>query len=163
MSRVMVAMLALTVLAACSTPAQTRNGSDTVLIAQQREPRSLNPSFENGASATEWGELLFQYMVKYDDKGNLVGDAATQVPSLANGDISKDGLTVTYHLKTRSSTPRTTCRAATAMIASRALKHRTPAHASYTSRNGSRPFSPSCWHRKASRSCRNTCSLSIRR
>ncbi len=68
-------------------------------IAQQREPMSLNPALENGASSTEWSLLLFQYLVKWDDKGQLIGDAATEVPTLRNGGISKDGLTITYHLR----------------------------------------------------------------
>jgi len=91
----LVAML----LAGCSGPATQRAQSDSAVVAQQREPRSLNPAFENGASSTEWGELLFQYMVKYDDKGVLVPDAATAVPTLANGGIAPDGRTVTYHLR----------------------------------------------------------------
>lgn len=60
---------------------------------------SLNPALENGQSATEWGELLFSYLVKYNDKGALVGDVATAVPTLQNGGISADGMTVTYHLR----------------------------------------------------------------
>jgi peptide/nickel transport system substrate-binding protein len=70
-----------------------------LVIDQQREPMSLNPALENGTSSTEWGLLLFQYLVKYDDTGQVVGDAATEVPSPANGGISPDGLTVTYHLR----------------------------------------------------------------
>ena len=69
------------------------------MIVQQREPMSLNPDLENGMSSTEWGLLLFQYLVKFDDRGRLVGDAAIAVPSLRNGGISKDGRTITYHLR----------------------------------------------------------------
>lgn len=68
-------------------------------IVQQHEPRSLNPALENGQASTQWGFLLFSYLVKYDDRGKLVGDAATQVPSLANGGISRDGRTIVYHLR----------------------------------------------------------------
>jgi peptide/nickel transport system substrate-binding protein len=68
-------------------------------IGQQQEPISLNPALENGQRSTQWGELLFSYLVKYDDHGRMVPDAATEVPSPANGGISKDGLTITYHLR----------------------------------------------------------------
>lgn len=71
---------------------------DVLVIAQQWEPMSLNPALENGTSATEWGLLLFSYLVKYDDRGRLVTDVATEIPSLRNGGISADGLTITYHL-----------------------------------------------------------------
>ena len=89
----------LLLLSACAQR-QTQPGALTELsIAQQREPMSLNPALENGQSATEWGLLLFSFVVKYDDHGKLIGDAATEAPTLQNGGISKDGLTVTYHLR----------------------------------------------------------------
>jgi peptide/nickel transport system substrate-binding protein len=96
-----LAVVASGVLAACSPVAREPGGgaADTLVVAQQREPASLNPALENGTSSTEWGELLFQYLVKYDDAGKLVGDAATEVPSLGNGGISRDGLTITYRLR----------------------------------------------------------------
>ena len=96
------AAAAATLLCSCSPAAQNAGGggsADTLVVAQQREPASLNPALENGTSSTQWGELLFQYMVKYDDRGQLAGDAATEVPSLQNGGISKDGVTITYHLR----------------------------------------------------------------
>lgn len=99
MKRVAAPLLALAVLAGCAHAGSQATSSDTLTISQQREPRSLNPAFENGVSAMEWGELIFQYLVKYDDTGRLVGDAAVAVPTLANGGISRDGLTITYHLK----------------------------------------------------------------
>jgi peptide/nickel transport system substrate-binding protein len=95
-------LVALALLFGCAPAAQPTAGGasgDTLVIAQQREPASLNPALENGTSSTQWGDLLFQYMVKYDDRGQLVGDAAADVPSLQNGGISKDGMTITYHLR----------------------------------------------------------------
>jgi peptide/nickel transport system substrate-binding protein len=87
-------------LASCTASHTAGTGrTDTLVIAQQREPMSLNPALENGTSSTEWGLLLFSYLVKYDDRGRLVGDAASAVPTLQNGGISKDGLTITYHLR----------------------------------------------------------------
>lgn len=60
---------------------------------------SLNPALENGASSTEWGLLLFQYLVKFDDRGRLIGDAAVAPPTPQNGGISRDGMTITYRLR----------------------------------------------------------------
>jgi peptide/nickel transport system substrate-binding protein len=91
----LLAGVLLLTLAACTTP----RAPDTLIVAQQREPMSLNAALENGASSTEWGLLLFSYMVKFDDRGKLVGDMASEVPTLQNGGISADGLTVTYHLR----------------------------------------------------------------
>ncbi|MEA2719881.1 MAG: peptide/nickel transport system substrate-binding protein [Candidatus Eremiobacteraeota bacterium] len=97
-----VAFVAGCLLAGCSVASQQAGAGgsvDTLVVAQQREPASLNPALENGTSSTEWGELLFQYLVKYDDRGQLVGDAATEAPTPQNGGVSRDGLTITYHLR----------------------------------------------------------------
>jgi peptide/nickel transport system substrate-binding protein len=94
-----VAAVALCVLAACTAKNAAVPIRGEVQIAQQREPASLNPALENGQSATEWGFLLFSFLVKYDASGKLAGDVARQVPSVANGGVSRDGLTVTYHLR----------------------------------------------------------------
>ncbi|MGA8534293.1 MAG: peptide ABC transporter substrate-binding protein [Candidatus Tumulicola sp.] len=68
-------------------------------VAQQWEPQSLNPALENGTSSTEWSMLIFSYLVKYDDRGRLVPDVATEIPTLRNGGISADGKTVVYHIR----------------------------------------------------------------
>jgi peptide/nickel transport system substrate-binding protein len=101
--RAVFVALAIAGLATACAPARDRGAggqrSDTLIVAQQREPSSLNPALENGTSSSEWGLLLFAYLVKYDDRGQLIGDAATEVPTLRNGGISRDGLTITYHLR----------------------------------------------------------------
>jgi peptide/nickel transport system substrate-binding protein len=95
--RVSLLFAALALAAGCA-PAPRASGP-ALTIGQQQEPMSLNPALENGTSSMEWGLLLFNYLVKFDDRGKLIGDVATVVPSLANGGISRDGLTVTYHLR----------------------------------------------------------------
>lgn len=100
MKRVAAAVLLAALLAGCARGAHKPSaGNDSLVIAQQREPMSLNPALENGQSQTEWGFLLFSFMVKNDDHGNLVGDVATAVPTIANGGISRDGKTITYHMR----------------------------------------------------------------
>lgn len=102
MNRILVLAL---VLAAASLCACSRRGeiapaaASALTIAQQREPMSLNPALENGTSSTQWGLLLFQYLVKFDDRGKLVGDAALAAPTAENGGVSRDGLTIVYHLR----------------------------------------------------------------
>jgi peptide/nickel transport system substrate-binding protein len=84
-------------LAACTHRYVAQPGE--FVIVQQREPRSLNPELENGTSTMEWGQLLFSYLTTWNDKGELVGDVATAVPTYANGGISKDGRTILYRLR----------------------------------------------------------------
>jgi peptide/nickel transport system substrate-binding protein len=71
----------------------------TLRIVQEREPAALNPLLLNGTATIEWSLLAFSYLTKFDDRGRLAGDVATEVPSLGNGGISKDGLTIVYHLR----------------------------------------------------------------
>jgi peptide/nickel transport system substrate-binding protein len=95
--RLLFAAMAVSLIAAgCSHPGSSNR---PFTIAQQWEPRSLNPALENGVSSSEWGQLIFSYLVKYDDRGQLIGDVAAAVPTLANGGISPDGLTITYHIR----------------------------------------------------------------
>ncbi len=91
-----VGVLILFALGACSRAVIP---SDHIVIVQEREPLSLNPALERGAVQTQWGMLLFNYLVKFDDRGRLIGDIATAVPTRANGGISRDGKTIIYHLR----------------------------------------------------------------
>jgi peptide/nickel transport system substrate-binding protein len=43
--------------------------------------------------------LIYSYLVIADDRGRLIGDLATTVPTLTNGGISHDGRTYVYHLR----------------------------------------------------------------
>ncbi len=91
--------LAAALLAQCTRGERFAVPAGVLVIAQQHEPMSLNPELENGTSSSELGLLLFSYLLKYDSSGHLVGDAATTVPTLRNGGISRNGLTIVYHIR----------------------------------------------------------------
>ena len=80
-----------------STPPATP-GHDRLTIGQGREFNSLLPFINNGFTASELIGLSFSLLVTLGPRG-LVPDAAKAVPSLANGGISRDGMTVTYRLR----------------------------------------------------------------
>jgi len=63
------------------------------------EPETLDPVISQEAVTTDAANLVYDGLVRYDDHGNAIPDLALEVPSLANGGISKDGLTITYHLR----------------------------------------------------------------
>ncbi len=92
-------ILALLAVSACERQHAPAFEAGRLVIGQQQEPISLNPALENGQRSTQWGELLFSYLVKHDDRGRLIGDVAKTVPSRRNGGISADGRTITYHLR----------------------------------------------------------------
>jgi len=71
---------------------------DTVRIGLYQEPDSLNPVISSMAFASDVAQLEFDGLIRYDDTGHAIPDLAREVPSQANGGISKDGRTFTYHL-----------------------------------------------------------------
>ena len=43
--------------------------------------------------------MTMAWLVKWDENNNPYPELATEVPTKANGGVSKDGLTITYHLR----------------------------------------------------------------
>jgi peptide/nickel transport system substrate-binding protein len=70
-----------------------------VRIGATEEPDSLNPLFANAAAADQVGTLLYAYVFRLDPKGELIPEIATEVPTYANGGISKDNKTIRLHLR----------------------------------------------------------------
>ena len=68
-------------------------------IADTADPDHFNPLLSGMDLVEDLSSLVFSYLVIADGNGRLVGDLATAVPSLANGGISRDGKTYTYHLR----------------------------------------------------------------
>jgi peptide/nickel transport system substrate-binding protein len=62
-------------------------------------PNQLNPILTENTTESMLAALTFDLLVEADEKGNPVPRLATEVPSLENGGISQDGLTITYHLR----------------------------------------------------------------
>jgi peptide/nickel transport system substrate-binding protein len=63
------------------------------------EPDALNPLFSHTAAADELEPLLFAYVFGYDAHGNLRPDVAREIPTYANGGISRDNKTITLHIR----------------------------------------------------------------
>ena len=98
--RIALALL-ISALAACSRANAPAGGTgrETLRIALAQDVKSLNPLL---ASTTQEGfvtRFMFEPLVSADASGKPVPILAVSVPSLANGGISRDGLTVTYRLR----------------------------------------------------------------
>jgi peptide/nickel transport system substrate-binding protein len=70
-----------------------------VRIGAYEDLDNLNPVLSDELFATNVFQLLFSGLIDYDDHGNPVPDIALAVPTQRNGGISRDGLTITYHLR----------------------------------------------------------------
>ncbi|MFN2527802.1 MAG: peptide ABC transporter substrate-binding protein [Candidatus Baltobacteraceae bacterium] len=71
----------------------------TLRLATPQEPDNLNPMFAHSAETDEQDQLIFAPLMRYDDKGDFYPELATEVPSYENGGISKDGKTITVHMR----------------------------------------------------------------
>ncbi len=102
MRRALVLVLALV----CALAGCTRGGSEV----GADDPRTLHlvspvdfPGWNNlvldNAEVGLFSELVHGYLLRADGAGRLIPDLALVVPSAANGGISPDGRTVTYHLR----------------------------------------------------------------
>ena len=68
-------------------------------VAIQNDVKSLNPLLNSNTTDGFLAFLMFEPLLSADDKGNPVPMLATSVPSVENGGISHDGLTVVYRLR----------------------------------------------------------------
>jgi peptide/nickel transport system substrate-binding protein len=71
----------------------------TLRIGDTLDITSLNPHLASIGSLGNLSELTMAYLVRYDANNRPVPELATEVPSQANGGVSKDGLTITWHLR----------------------------------------------------------------
>jgi peptide/nickel transport system substrate-binding protein len=59
----------------------------------------LNPHLNPQLTLSYMSSLTMAWLVRYDKRNRPVPELATAVPSRANGGISSDGKTITYHLR----------------------------------------------------------------
>lgn len=71
----------------------------TLRIGNEDEPDNLNPMFAHTDATDQVAGLIYAGWLRYDDNGNYIPDLATEVPTYQNGGISKDGKTITLHLR----------------------------------------------------------------
>ncbi len=83
---------------AAPTPAMMQPGGQ-LIYGSLLEPNTLNPLLSDLVATAEVGSLIFSGLVQVNDKGEWLADLASEVPTLQNGGVSPDGLTVTYRLR----------------------------------------------------------------
>jgi peptide/nickel transport system substrate-binding protein len=63
------------------------------------EPDTLNPLVSASDDLVNLSHLYMSLLVESDGSGHLIPEIAVRVPTVENGGISKDGRSVTYHLR----------------------------------------------------------------
>ena len=82
-----------------SSGLNTTTQSGVLRIAIEQDVKTLNPTLSATTVDNFVQRLMFEPLISADAHGTPVPMLAAGVPSLANGGISRDGLTVVYHLR----------------------------------------------------------------
>jgi len=108
--RSVAAVLVIAALTACSQNSNTQAGTGpggsnpwtkpgVLRWAGSSEPDNMDPVVGNQQTEVDLSMFWAGYLFNWDDQNELYPELATVVPTLANGGISKDGLSITYHLR----------------------------------------------------------------
>ncbi len=76
-----------------------RGGGGLLKTLWWQAPTLLNPHFANGTKDQDASRIFYEPLGTYDPDGNIVPILAAEVPSLQNGLVAKDGLSVTWRLR----------------------------------------------------------------
>ena len=63
------------------------------------DPKNLNPSLDSASPVLDLAMFIYSWTIRYDSHARPFPDALSEVPTIANGDVSKDGLTLKYKLR----------------------------------------------------------------
>jgi peptide/nickel transport system substrate-binding protein len=109
MKRLISATLAIAVLAAgCSKVSQTGGSGvegnswtkpHVLVYADAQDVGTLNTHLAQAQTLSWIGQLTAAWLIRWDLHNEPYPELATEVPTQANGGVSKDGLTITYHLR----------------------------------------------------------------
>ncbi|MDP3618406.1 MAG: peptide ABC transporter substrate-binding protein [Ramlibacter sp.] len=76
-----------------------RGGGGPLKLLFWQGPTLLNPHFATGTKDIEACQVFYESLVSFDPEGFMVPVLAAEVPSIANGGVSRDGRSVTWKLK----------------------------------------------------------------
>jgi peptide/nickel transport system substrate-binding protein len=80
------------------TPARRGGGGDVKVLWWQG-PTILNPHLSIGVKDGDGSRIFYEPLISFDPEGNYVPILAAEVPSLQNGGIARDGMSVSWKLK----------------------------------------------------------------
>ena len=84
---------------AADTAAGTEAAEKQIIYALYQEPELLNPFIATQTAAAETYQFAVEGLLGVNPDGDRFPVLAQEVPSIENGLVSEDGLTVTYNLK----------------------------------------------------------------
>jgi peptide/nickel transport system substrate-binding protein len=79
--------------------ATKRGGGGSLKLLWWQGATLLNPHFATGTKDQEGSRIFYEPLAAWDPDGNLVPILAAEIPTVANGGLAKDGMSVTWKLK----------------------------------------------------------------
>ena len=76
-----------------------RGGGGALKVLWWQGATLLNPHFAVGTKDQEGSRIFYEPLAGWDADGNLVPFLAAEIPSIENGGLAKDGMSVTWKLK----------------------------------------------------------------
>lgn len=108
MVRFASALGALLLLLVCSEARGTQGGvgranawttPHVLTISDAGDVSTLNPHLDTSAAVANLSEMTMAWLIKWDEHNRPYPELATEVPTQTNGGVSRDGLTITYHIR----------------------------------------------------------------
>ncbi len=101
------ALLALVAVAACSKTTGGGIGDrvngftipHVLRYSGAEDINTLNPWFGQQITMFTMAQMTMAWLIRFDERNRPMPELVTQVPTKANGGVSKDGLTIVYHLR----------------------------------------------------------------
>jgi len=76
-----------------------RGGGGPLRVLWWQAATLLNPHFAVGTKDQDGSRIFYEPLAAYDPDGNLIPMLAAEAPSLQNGGVARDGLSVTWKLR----------------------------------------------------------------
>jgi peptide/nickel transport system substrate-binding protein len=82
-----------------STPAGEAGGGGRLELLWWQAPTILNPHLAQGTKDFDASQVCLEPLANFNSQGDLVPYLAAEIPSLDNGDVAEDGMSVTWRLR----------------------------------------------------------------
>jgi len=76
-----------------------RGGGGTLKVLWWQGATLLNPHFAVGTKDQEGSRIFYEPLAGWDAEGNLIPMLAAEIPTVQNGGLARDGMSVTWKLK----------------------------------------------------------------
>jgi peptide/nickel transport system substrate-binding protein len=76
-----------------------RGGGGALRVLWWQGPTLLNPHFAIGTKDQDGSRIFYEPLAAWDGEGSLVPILASEIPSLENGGVARDGRSVTWKIK----------------------------------------------------------------